>query len=258
MLSIPRLNVHGYRYLDELAQARPDLFIDSATAELQLRLETHADMENESPYQAEQLELEVALDPLNYIEERGPETDADFAPLVRQAVAGITPAQAADELLWSSINCFILSPYVALRWSTSHHRNSNPTAFVKNHWLWNKTPRRSNASARLWWLAETAYRASKFSIHSSSTLLESMASNVGLYHQLSDRSYFAANPALVAAIYDVVLAGNQYLFPRPQANQLLRSLNMKAGAISFDILDYDELYDIVESCLPPKEQGAIE
>ena len=258
MLTIPRLSDHGYRILDELARTDPGLFIESATDELRRRLEADANKEGESPYQTNnrQLILEVPLDPLNDIDQRGPDTDAHYAPLIRQAVDDITPAQAADYLLWASINCFAISSYVSLRWSTSKLKNSNPTKYVKDHWLWNSRPRISNASARLWWLKERANRASKYSIHSPETLLESMADNVGLYHQLSDRTYFAASPILVATIYDVVLAGNEYVYQRPMANKLLRTLNMKAGNMSFDILDYDELYEIVESSLPPLGAGA--
>ena len=256
MLTIPRLSDHGYRILDELAQTSPLLFIESAQDELQQRLEADANKEGESPYQAQSLELEVSLKPLNYIEQRGPGTDAHYAPLIRQAVDGTTPAQAADDLLWASINCFVISPYVSLRWSTSKLKNSNPTKYVRDHWLWNERPRISNAAARLWWLAERANRASEYSIHSSEILLESMAGNVGLYHQLSDRAYFAASPVLVAAIYDVVLAGNEYVYPTLTANELMKTLNLKAGAMSFDILDYGELYELVEESLPPKERGA--
>lgn len=257
MLTIPRLSDQGYRILDELARTDPGLFIGSATDELQQRLEADAKKEGETPYQANnKLELEVPLNPLNYIEQPGPDTDAHYAPLIRQAVGGITPAQAADDLLWASINCFAVSPYISVRWKTSNLRNSNPAKYVRDHWLWNSRPRISNASARLWWLAERANRASEYSIHSPETLLESMADNVGLYHQLSDRPYFAASPVLVAAIYDVVLAGNEYVYQRPTANKLLRTLNMKAGNMSFDILDYYELYEIVESSLPPLGAGA--
>ena len=38
----------------------------------------------------------------------------------------------------------------------------------------------------------------------------------------------------------------------------MKALNMRAGNISFDVFDYDELYTIVESCLPPKERGATD
>lgn len=90
------------------------------------------------------------------------------------------------------------------------------------------------------------------------SLLEVMGNNVGLYHQLTSRTYLAANPQVVAAIYDVAIDGHGYIFKKSYANQLMKGLNLRAGSISFDFFDYDELYKIVESCLPPKEQGAIE
>lgn len=257
MLRINKFNDNGYRITEGLAKTDPGLFIDSDTCELKARIEAIADREGVLPYQTD-IELEVGLDPLNLIEQPGPETDVYYAPLIRQAVAGLSPAEAAEGLLWASINVFCISTYTSIRWSTSHIKISKPTQFIRNHWLWNNTPRISNSSARLWWLVEMANRASEYSVHSSEILFHAMANNVGLYHQLSDRPYFAAKPNLVAAIYDVVLAGNEYVYPRPQANQLLRALNMKAGTMSFDILNYDELYAIVEESLPPKGRGATE
>ena len=256
--NIPRLNEIGYKILDELADSSPDLFLEGDAENLRSIIEERASKEGDSPYRSGSIQLEVPLNPLNQLEQAGPDTDANYAPLVRQAVSGISPAQAAEDSFWASINCFGLSPYIKVRWSTSSLKKSNPSKFVKNHWLWNDRPRRSNASARLWWLSETAQRASRFSKYSTETLLENMADNVELYHQLTDRTYFAANPLLVATVYDIAIENNRYLFDKPYPNELMKALNMRAGNISFDVFDYDELYEIVESCLPPKERGATD
>lgn len=256
--NIPRLQNDGYKILEELADESPSLFLDGDAVELRNRIEERAKENGDLPYHAKDIELEVSLDPLNQLEQAGPDTDANYAPLVRQAVSGISPAQAAEDSFWTSINCFVLSPYIKVRWSTSSLKESNLSKFVKNHWLWNDRPRRSNASARLWWLFETAQRASRFSKYSAETLLENMADNVELYHQLTDRTYFAANPLLVATVYDIAIEKNRYLFDKPYPNELMKALNMRAGNISFDVFDYDELYEIVESCLPPKERGATD
>lgn len=255
---VPRLNEKGYLILEELADSSPLLFLEGDTEKLRDLISERASKEGDSPYRSETIKLEVPLDPLNKLEQAGPDTDAYYAPLVRQAVSGISPAQAAEDSFWTSINCFVLSPYTKVRWSTSNLKESNLSKFVKNHWLWNDRPRRSNASARLWWLFETAQRASHFSKYSTETLLENMADNVELYHQLMDRTYFAANPLLVATVYDIAIEKNNYLFDKPYPNQLMKALNMRAGNISFDVFDYDELYTIVESCLPPKERGATD
>ena len=241
--------------MEELAVDAPNLFLESDVERLRDRIEDKANTEGESPYQDKNIELEVALDPLNQISESGPETDAHYALLVRQAFSGISPAQAADGSFWASVNCFALSPYTSVRWGKSNI--NKPSNFIKRHWLWIGTGGRTwNAAARLWWLVEIAHRASRHSTHSLETLLEYMANNVELYHQFTSRTYLSSNPILVAAVYDIAIGGNEHLFQRPYPNQLMISLNIKAGTMSFDIFNYDELYEIVESSLPPLGQGA--
>ena len=74
-----------------------------------------------------------------------------------------------------------------------------------------------------------------------------MANNTGLYHAIMDRK-FASNPVLVAAIYDTALAGKTYLLYKEHANDLC--IKLRAKADTFNVLDYYELYQIVENCLP--------
>lgn len=249
----------GYQILEDIAQTDPGLFFGGNL--LIEKMEDLADNLGRSPYDKKSIHLETSLAPLNQIREDGPLTDADNAPILRQALASVSPAEAADGLLWISINCFALSPYIPVRWGTSKLKQDDlkNTAFVERHWLLQGTDSRTwNASARLWWLAELATRASEYSKNSVETLLEAMGNNVGLYHQLTSRRYLSANPQVVAAIYDVALDGSRHLFEKTYANQLMKALNMRAGNISFDVFDYDELYEIVENCLPPKERGATD
>ena len=259
MINIQQLNDTGYQILEGIAHRAPNLFF--AGRFLKEELDREASWQGEDVYTDKPIELDVTLQPLNQVRESGPATDAYYAPLVRQALSNLSPASASDGLLWTSINCFVLSSYIQARWG-SHHKTYQ---FVKRHWLWLGTEGRTwNASARLWWLAELANRASRFSNYSEETLLEAMAGEVGLYHQLTSRRYLAANAKVVAAIYDVVLDNvghdeyNNYIFKKKYANELMKALNLRAGAISFDIFDYGELYELVEESLPPKEGGATE
>ena len=257
--NIRYINDIGYQILEHIAKTNPSLFFERN--KLRERLEETADIMGESPYKNKSINLETSLEPLNQISEDGPVTDADNAPIIRQALSGVSSADAADGLLWTSINCFALSHYIPIRWGKTilKHDDLKNTRFVKRHWLWPGIAGRTwNASARLWWLAELANRASRYSKMQERSLLEVMGNNVGLYHQLTSRTYLAANPQVVAAIYDVAIDGHGYIFKKSYANQLMKGLNLRAGSISFDFFDYDELYKIVESCLPPKEQGAIE
>lgn len=248
--NIPQLNDGGYRILTEMADSSPHIFISGDTDQLIEELEHRAQRQSVTPYVDSRINLQVSLDLLNQVDREGPSTDARYAPILRRAVAGISSEQADQGLFWASINCFLLSPYISKRWSSSNIIDEKPDIFVRRHWLWiGKDSRLWNATARLWRLGELALRSSEFSIHPSRTLLTVMANNTGLFHAIMGRN-FSSNPVLVAAIYDTALAGNSYLFQKKYAKILCINLNVKAD--TFSILDYHELYQIVENCLPSK------
>lgn len=256
---VPFVNDTGYRILEQIAVSNPGLFFKGKLLRDRLEEQANEQCKPGESYYDRFITLDTSLAPLNQIREEGPGTDADNAPIIRQALSSITPAEASDRLLWASINCFTLSGYIPVRWGTTTLRQDNlkNTAFVTRRWLWKGTDSRTwNAAARLWWLAELANRAGEFSKNSEETLLHAMANNVGLYHQLTSRRYLAANARVVAAIYDVALDGSQHILEFTYANQLMKALNLRAGTVSFDLFGYDELYEIVEKSLPPKERGA--
>lgn len=256
---IPYLNDTGYQKLEQIALAWPGLFFEKFR--LVNKLEELAIDRGESyeSWYDGYITLDMSLSPLNQIRKIGPGTDANNAPIIHQALSSYTPAMVSDRLLWTSINCFALAHYIPVRWGTTNLRQNElkNTKFVTRHWLWIGTDGRTwNAAARLWWLAELATRASEHSKNSVETLLETMANNATLYNGLISRRYLTANAKVVAAIYDVALDGSEHIFKKNYADQLMKALNLRAGTVSFDLFGYDELYEIVEKSLPPKERGA--
>ena len=251
MTQIERVNEDGYRSLLGIASDSPHFFTDPDLGRLRHEMIERAETDN---LWSQPIPLGRSLDSLNDVEERGPGTDYYYAKIIRQALDGLSLLDVADELFWASINCFTIAEYVPTRWSTSNTRNTNPTNFVNAHWLKSGSKgRESNAAARLWWLGEIADRVAQFSQHDSDELLKAMANNVNLYHQTLARPYLLANPRLVAAIYDLALDENKHLFQTAYANQLFKSLNVRAGATALDMMDDDELRAVVEEAKPPKE-----
>ena len=57
---------------------------------------------------------------------------------------------------------------------------------------------------------------------------------------------------MLAVPYDVFLDGNEHLNVTKAASDMLKSLNIRAGANALDMMDYDELRGIVEEAKPPK------
>ena len=254
MPEIRLLNDSGYDALVTLAESEPQLFIQGNPDELRRRMERTGRVEHgmDAELYGERLNMPVPLSDLNRLQSKGPGSDAEYAPVMRQTL-GSSIVQVANPLLWATLNAFELPDYVPVRWESSN-LNQVSTNFVYRHWLQysGSDGRKWNAAARLWWLSEMAVRAAEYSKHSQDDLLSAMAGNVNLYHQTIDRTFLSSNPRLLAAVWDVFLDGNEHLRTTKDANELMTALNLRAATLSFDFLGYDELRAVVEAAKPPK------
>ena len=251
MESLRIVNDDGYKALRRLAENNPSCFINPAGQQLeQLMAEEAGTDEVWGP----RLDLHEDLASLGEETEAGPRRDTVHAKTVRKALAGLTPAEASNGYLWASFNCFAIPQYVPVRWSTSNNKGTKPSNFVLDHWIQysGSDGRKWNAAARLWWMGELADRIAHYSEHTPDELLATMAGNVNFYHQTIDRTYLAANPRLLAILYDVFLDGNEHLNVTKAVSDMLKSLNIRAGANALDMMDHDELRSIVEEAKPPK------
>lgn len=245
------VNEDGYKALRNLALNRPQIFTQPKDHDLAALMVQEAGTEDVwKPGEIEHGDLQS----LNDETSGGPGTDAVHAKTLREAFPQINLVAAADGNLWASINCFGLPDYVPVRWSTSNNRERNPSQFVRDHWLQydSGTGRESNAAARLWWMVELAERVARHSEYSAEHILDQMAGNVNFYHQTLDRPYLAANAKLLAVLYDVFLDGNEHLSNTKNANELFKNLNVRAGAMSLDLMSPEQLRAVVEEAKPPK------
>ena len=251
MTTLRIVNEEGYKALGTLAVARPQVFTNPQDHNISELMIEEAGTDN---VWKQTLDLENDLHSINSEETAGPSTDAIHARTLREAIPQVTAADVIDDNLWASINCFLLGSYVPKRWSTSNTLHSNPTNFVRAHWLqYNSSDgRKWNAAARLWWMGELAERTSQYSEHTADEIIDKMASSVNFYHQTIDRPYLAANPKLMAVLYDVFFDDNEHLSMTKNINELLKGLNIRAAANALDLMDYDQLRGIVEEAKPPK------
>ena len=91
-------------------------------------------------------------------------------------------------------------------------------------------------------------------MYNENEILEAMAHNVNLYHQLLSRPNLLSRSRLLAAIYEIFLEpDNDYLRTTRYANEMLESLNFMAAQFSLDFMDLPELRKVVEEAKPPKE-----
>ena len=251
MTTLQIVNEEGYKALRNLAVGKPQIFINPGGNNLQELMIDEAGTED---VWKQTLNLEGSLDSINAETTAGPTTDAIHARTLRAALPQITAADAIDGNIWASINCFGIASYLPNRWSTSNNKTGNPANFVRDHWIQydRSDGRKWNAAARLWWMGELAERVSQYSEHNADEIMDMMAENVNFYHQTIDRPYLAANPKMMAVLYDVFFDGNEHLSMTKNINELLKTLNIRAAANALDLMDYDLLRHIVEEAKPPK------
>lgn len=250
------VNDDGLRALKLLASEHPALFIEADTGVLKERMAER--VETGDLWNAP-LDIRADLSQLNMLNNGGPATDVVFTPLVRQALGHLPPSEGLNDYRWATINCFVLPQYAQARWSHVQPNDKDRLpAFVRRHWLDGHLTdaRQDNSIARLWWLGELSERAGKYSDrYNADEILDAMANNVRLYHQLLYRRNLVSRSKLVAAIYEVFLEdGNDYLDDNKYASAMLSTLNYFAADVSLDFMDMSELRDIVEEAKPPKER----
>lgn len=224
------VNDNGISALKHLARENPELFVNADPTALVRAMEKQ---DNSNDLWGHALDLREDISALNGITQAGPGTDAQYARVVRSALGHLTPADGLDEYRWATINCFVVPQYVAVRWQSSAQSSDREKLpnFVTSHWLDGGvvSARRANAVARLWWLGEFSDRAAKHSeLYSANEILDAMAHNVQLYHQLLSRPNLLSRSRLIAAN-----AGQMF---RKQAFLHHRRIPL-AEAIEMDIRD---------------------
>ena len=251
------VNDNGLAALREVAARFPRQFLDASPVVLGTTLE---EVSQTDDLWGPVLDIQSDISPLNTITEGGPGTDAALVPLVRKALNNLPPAEGLNEYRWATINSFVVPKYVATRWPAGKLADDPKrlSEFVSRHWLKGHLTdaRQDNAIARLWWLGELSDRAGGQSErYSAEEILNAMANNVNLYHQLLYRRNIVSRAKLVAAIYEVFLDdGNDYLGATRYASELMSALNYRAADISLDFMDVTELREVVEEAKPPKER----
>ena len=256
MVEYRLVNDNGLVALKEAAVKFPSQFLDASPDTLWKTMEevVHTD-----DLWGPVLDIRSGLSLMNGVTEGGPGTDAAFVPLVRQALGHLPPSEGLNDYRWATINCFVVPQYVSARWPAGNLVNDKKrlSEFVNRHWLKGHLTdaRQDNAIARLWWLGELSERAARHSDrYGTDDILNAMANNVNLYHQLLYRRNIVSRAKLVAAIYEVFLDDNDYLGATRYASELLSALNYRAADISLDFMELSELREVVEEAKPPKER----
>ena len=247
MITFDCVTDEGYKALVAIARDQPDLYLvgdERRLREAMLQQAGHNEL-----FSQQTISLDASIEQLNRVKVEGPKTDAQYAPILREALSDIPVNLLSDARFWLTLNCFVLARYVPNRWSTSTIMKTKPTKFILDHYF--VEDRESNAGMRLWWLGELAERFSKHTaFYSEEAMLELLSRNVELLHRSLDYRYLLANSRLMTFLWEHAESSEPHIFGRPYAMQTLRWLNLRAATVSLDLMNDDQLRDLVREATP--------
>ncbi len=157
---------------------------------------------------------------------------------------GLTEAIMATPGILAWLNHFHLHAYGIDRWPPD--KNANMSQHVINHWLGEKDRNiyeRSN-SGRLLWLAHISRQAAKESGGAFTAIeaLKQFSEHAESYHRFMQRP-FMRNPRITAAYVQTLLGEGKGLNNRG-VWQLIRQINLEAGARLIDTLPQEEIQEM--------------
>lgn len=174
--------------------------------------------------------------------------DARNALAVYGSLRDLTPAQAADERLWSYLCHFEAHAYLQQRWLKDSVADTAKAArqIVQRYFGKNRRIRISrNGVARLWWMGHVAHRAFD---QNPGIYLEALLSRQDIHANVIERpSLFMNTRFLRATAHRIVDSwySQDGLLERAPFRTWMRTLNLYGGTRLMDTLDEGALQDLV-------------
>ncbi len=242
-MNIPRLTDEALRALVNLADARPELWLDPEADFAQVLAE------NGITHYAEP--AGVTADDLYLAPpDHPPRPRADRQALDwSQQLHGMTPAKAADPNLLAWLNHFVLHQYGTKRWPLV--TRANPVSHIRRHWLTEQLTDiwESSIAGRTWWIAETCRRAAEYSggAFTAQQALDHFSENAENYHN-SVQFNLMRNPLLLAECVRALL-NEATGISTVGYRRMVRQLNLEAGALLLDALNRQQVRGLIVKIL---------
>ena len=160
-----------------------------------------------------------------------------------QALEGMNPGRATDQLMWSWLTHFKLHAYSLERWRRT--KTTKLPDYIKAHWfaenqnsaIWN-----SNTAARTWWIAHTAIKAADSSAgaFTAQEALDHFA-DVAVHYHILIRSAVMRSPILLAEFVRALLNEGQGIKAEAGGTELFRRINLEAGTRLLEVLPREEI-----------------
>ncbi len=180
--------------------------------------------------------------------------DAENAMAVYDALAALTPRQAADDRLWVYLCHSECAQYVRRRWLGKRPKDEDAVREVRNHFFvnGNRGLIRDNGVSRLWWLG---FIARKVDDENPRRFLNILLHRQDVRSALIERPSVSMNTQVLKAIYAVMRehwdeAGNKplqssILFQREVFRDWMIGLNRRGGVVLLDALPEKELVSLL-------------
>lgn len=165
--------------------------------------------------------------------------------IITQHLSQLSPAEATDERLWTTLCFRELSKYVNVRWPLA--RAHNPVNYVNDHWFAknNRNRIRDNAISRLWWMGRIANLVPGTTFEN---VLDTLFFNSDYRSSLIERSSSASALNVVAVILQIsqkyFSTGHEY--NRDSFRSFMKAVDMMGKRANLTSLDDETLNSLLE------------
>ena len=160
------------------------------------------------------------------------------------SLEGMTPKLATEPETWAYINHFYLHEYGMKRWPDV---KTTKASHIKIHWFDNDKMWNTNISARTWWIAHIAKKASEGSdgAFTAREALEVFSEHPEYYHRSME--YEVLRSPMILAECILALLGDAKGINRDGYREMAKEINREAGAKLLDSLESWRMRSIVKS-----------
>lgn len=172
--------------------------------------------------------------------------DAENCMLILKILPNLSPADATDERIWTTLSIFQYRDYALSRWPIENQNKEKRVKHIKNHWFANgvRGRMRDNAISRLWWMAHIATKVPK---RSQKETLELLLVHSDYRSSLLERNTSANAVNVTASILEVTRRAYDkgVPFSRTRFRSFMKDIDLLGGRLHLAALDYEKIVEII-------------
>jgi len=175
-------------------------------------------------------------------------SDAENVKILYGALSDLTPAQATDERLWTTLLLHYFQEYTKVRWWDENLEKNPPRKQYKAHWLCGTSSRarqRDHSIARLWWMG---YFASRLEGADIDDVTKVLFNNSDYRASLLERTTSTGASNVLRAIVEITReAFDEGLeYERQKTREFMKQVNFIAGRTNLSALTDVQLIKLLK------------